>query len=305
MIFQNYFGEIAALITAVFWTITAIFFELAGKRIGSLQVNILRLTFAFIILSIFNYFYRGLFFPTDATSFQWFWLFISGLVGFVFGELFLFQAYVIIGARVSMLIMALAPFFSAIAGWLILGEALSLKILLGMFVTFLGIVLVVLGRPVKDGKVNGRFSVGFKHNSLGLLYALGGALGQGLGLVLSKYGMQDYDPFASSQVRIIAGILGFSTIIFFSNRWKILIDSLKETRAITYTTLGAIFGPFLGVSFSLLAVQHTSAGIAATLMSIVPILIIAPAVLIFKEKISVKEILGAVITSVGVAIFFI
>jgi drug/metabolite transporter (DMT)-like permease len=70
-------------------------------------------------------------------------------------------------------------------------------------------------------------------------------------------------------------------------------------------TLGAFFGPFLGVSMSLLAVQHTRAGIASTIMAIVPILIIPPAVLIFKEKVTLKEFIGAVIAVGGVAIYFI
>jgi drug/metabolite transporter (DMT)-like permease len=70
-------------------------------------------------------------------------------------------------------------------------------------------------------------------------------------------------------------------------------------------TLGAIFGPFLGVSLSLLAVQQTKAGIAATIMAIVPVLIIPPAVLFFKEKVNWKEIIGAVIAVAGVLIFFL
>ena len=60
-----------------------------------------------------------------------------------------------------------------------------------------------------------------------------------------------------------------------------------------------------GVSFSSIAVQHTQAGIAATLMAISPVLIIAPSVILFKEKVNWKEILGAVITVGGVALFFL
>jgi len=69
--------------------------------------------------------------------------------------------------------------------------------------------------------------------------------------------------------------------------------------------LGSVFGPFLGVSFSLLAIQHTQAGVAASIMSIVPVLIIPPAIFFFHEKVNWKEIIGAVITVGGVAIFFL
>jgi drug/metabolite transporter (DMT)-like permease len=72
-----------------------------------------------------------------------------------------------------------------------------------------------------------------------------------------------------------------------------------------WLVVGSVFGPFLGVSFSLIAVQNTNAGIAQTIMSLVPVLIIPPAVLINKEKVTAREIVGAVIAVVGVALFFI
>ena len=105
--FQSHFGEIAALLTAVFWTVTSMSFEVAGKRIGSLTVNLLRLYLAFIIYALYLYFVRGMAFPTDASGHAWFWLSISGLIGFVIGDLLLFQAFVVVGARISMLIISI------------------------------------------------------------------------------------------------------------------------------------------------------------------------------------------------------
>jgi drug/metabolite transporter (DMT)-like permease len=40
-------------------------------------------------------------------------------------------------------------------------------------------------------------------------------------------------------------------------------------------------------------------------MAIVPVLIILPSVIIFKEKVNWKEILGAAVTVGGVAMFFL
>ena len=59
------------------------------------------------------------------------------------------------------------------------------------------------------------------------------------------------------------------------------------------------------VDNELIAVKYTSVGIAATLMSIVPVLIIAPSVVFLKEKVTFKEIVGAVIAVGGVALFFL
>ncbi len=301
----SYFGEIAGILTAVFWTVTSMAFESAGKKVGSLAVNLIRLIIAFFLIGFYSLIARGFFFPVDANLFQWKWLVISGLVGFVFGDLLLFQAFVTIGARISMLMMALTPPFTAFISWLMLGEVLSPVNWLGMFVTLAGIVMVILKHEKKEenGVVTKRIKASY--SITGILLALGGALGQAAGLVLSKKGMGDYDAFSASQIRVLSGAVGFSILFFFINRWPRVFAALKNRPAMKRITLGAIFGPFLGVSFSLLAVQHTKAGIAATLMAIVPVLIIPPSIILFKEKVNWKEIIGAIITVGGVAIFFL
>lgn len=302
---QNYFGEIAAILTAVFWTVTSLAFESAGKKVGSLSVNLIRLVMAFFFIGIYSFIARGFFFPSDATLFQWKWLALSGLVGFVIGDLLLFQALVVVGARIAMLVMALAPPFAAFIGWLVLGEVMSPMKLLGMAVTLLGIVIVILKRERVTENGKSKKKLKSNYSAQGILLALGGALGQAGGLVLSKKGMGDYDAFSSAQIRVLTGIAGFTILFFFMKRWPKVLEALKHIPAMKRITLGAFFGPFLGVSFSLLAVQHTQAGIAATLMAISPVIIIAPAIILFKEKVNWKEILGAIITVAGVALFFL
>lgn len=296
--FQAHLGELASLITAVSWTVTAVAFESAGKRVGSLSVNFIRLVIAFILLGFFILFTRGMFLPIDATSTNWLWLTLSGIIGFVLGDLFLFQAYVEVGSRISMLIMAAVPPVTAIAGFIIMGERLTLLDSLGMLITVGGIALVILVRGSDEKKVE------FSHPVRGLFFAFVGALGQAFGLIFSKIGMGSYDPFAATQIRVIAGLIGFAVIITLKKHWSNLYIALKDIRAMGEIAVGAFFGPFLGVSFSLLAVQYISTGVASTIMSISRILIIPVSILIFKEKVCFKEIIGAVITIIGVGLLF-
>lgn len=300
-------GEFAALLTAVFWTITALAFESASKKVGSLSVNLIRLCLALVFLSIYSWVSRGVAFPVDAGQHQWIWLSLSGLVGFVLGDLFLFRSYVVIGARISMLIMALAPPIAALIGWIALDEHLTLKQGLGMFVIFAGIAMVILEKEYEDPEISEAKprKVRFAYPITGLLLAFGGAVGQGGGLVLSKYGMQQYDVFASVQIRVITGIAGFAAMFLLLNRWGALRNALRNGKAMSRLSIGAVFGPFLGVSFSLWAVRYTSTGVASALMSIVPVLIILPSVVLFKEKFNAKELIGAVITVGGVMLFFL
>jgi drug/metabolite transporter (DMT)-like permease len=296
---NSHIGEIAALVTAVCWTVTPIAFEAAGKRVGSLTVNYIRLFIAFILIGLYTLATRGLFLPLDATSTSWTWLTVSGLIGFVIGDLFLFEAYVQIGARISLLIMASVPPITAIAGFLILGETLTSLDLLGMLITVGGIVLVILVKGSEGRKVK------LSHPIKGIIYALVGALGQSFGTIYSKMGMGSYDAFASTQIRIIAAILGFTVVVSVRKHWSSIFSAFKDYKALKSIAIGSFFGPFIGVSLSLLAVQYTTTGVASTITSISRILIIPAAVFIFKEKITMKEILGALITIVGVALLFI
>jgi len=298
---QTYIGELSALITALFWTITAISFEFAGKRIGSLSVNLIRLVLGFLFLSIFAYFYRGSFFPTDANLHQWTWLSISGFVGFLVGDLLLFKSYTIIGARIAMLIMALSPPFAALIGWILLEETMSTKALFGMSITIAGIAWVVTQKETKNGNKKAQF----KFSPKGLLYALGGSFGQAGGLVLSKYGMGTYDPFAATQIRIMTGLASFIFLFVVLKRWGKIYEALQHRKAMLGVSIGAFFGPFLGVSCSLLAIKYTSTGTASTIMSIVPVLIIPFSIFIFKENFRWKELFGAIITIAGVSLFFL
>lgn len=301
---QEHLGELAALCTAVFWSVTSMSFEAAGKRIGSLQVNLIRLYIAFIIYTVYLWIVRGLPFPTDATRSAWIWLSLSGLVGFAIGDLLLFQAFVVVGARISMLMMALVPIFTALSGWMILGETLTPRDLLGMIMTVTGVALVIIKNELPELESGRRKKLKFSYPAGGILLGLGGAIGQSVGLVLSKFGMKDYNAFAASQIRVLAGLVGFTVIFFVMRRWKRVKQAFKVPKGLMFTAIGSVFGPFLGVSFSLLAVQHANAGVAATIMSIVPILLIPPAVLFFKEKVSVKEIIGSFIAIGGVALLF-
>src|ERR1035437_5263325 len=165
--YHNHLGEFAALLTAFFWTVTSLSFEHASHKIGSVAVNIIRLIIGFAFLSVFNLIRRGLVLPVDASLENWIWLSLSGLVGFVFGDLFLFKSYTMIGSRFSMLIMTLVPPVTAFFSFLILGEKLTLFHYLGMTLTFTGIAMAIFSRPGKGEKLS------LKLSPRGILYAFG------------------------------------------------------------------------------------------------------------------------------------
>jgi drug/metabolite transporter (DMT)-like permease len=311
-------STVAALGTAFAWTATSVAFEYAAKRIGSLALNLLRLVVAFVFLATYCLVARGSVVPLDVPIGAWAWLLASGLIGFVLGDICLFQAYVDIGARLSLLVYATAPVFTALLGFAVFGERLSPVGVAGMALTLAGIAFVVLGKrgaQEREGSVGPEDSVGHGSSDTrtgnrgerrvrGILLALGGAIGQAGGLVLGKLGagagLEAMDPFAGTQIRVIAGIAGFALIIAVTGNWKGVAAGLRDAKAVASLSAGAFFGPFLGVSLSLLAVQSGNTGIASAIMSITPVLVIAPSAVLLHERVSPREIAGAVVAVGGV-----
>jgi drug/metabolite transporter (DMT)-like permease len=197
-----------------------------------------------------------------------------------------------------MLIMTLAPPGRPF-GWILLGETMDFKSMSGMILTLIGITIALFSKDHENNKI------AIRKPFMGIAFAFFGSLGQALGIVFSKYGMQEYSPFPSTQIRIITGIIGFALIITLSGRWNTVLAALKDQKGMLSITTGSFFGPFLGVSFSLMAVKYTSAGIASTIMAMVPILIIPPSIILFHHKITLREIVGTVLSVGGVALFFL
>src|SRR5659263_88543 len=165
-----FLGEAVALSVSVCWAASSSSFEAASRKVGSLEVNIIRLIMAFGMLGIYGLIARGSFFPTGAGAQQWIWLSVSGLIGFFLGDLMLFKSLTVIGARLSMLVMTFSPALTAIIGFAILGEKLRITHVLGIMLIISGILMAFLS--------HNREKTGMKLSINGLLLALGGALGQ-------------------------------------------------------------------------------------------------------------------------------
>ena len=117
--------------------------------------------------------------------------------------------------------------------------------------------------------------------------------------------MESMLPFASTMIRAIVGFAGFFILLTLQKGLGNLKAGILDKKGMKYATLLTIFGPALGVSLSLMAVRYANAGIASTLMALTPVLILFPEVLINKQMIKPKEILGVTICMAGVAMFFL
>ena len=305
---MQYLGEFISIGVAFSWTATALLSEFGSKRLGNLTLNVLRMALALLFSVVLFGVVTGNILPLGASAEACGWMLLSGLVGYVIGDFCLFQCYIIIGSRYGQLFMTLAPLSAALMAWVTLGQQMTLMSILAMLVTLFGISISVLGRGEHH-------KVSLKLPLNGILFAIGAAVCQGVGLVLSKIGMDYYEPsasmpewlvpFSANFYRCVAGIIGFTFLLYFRDGIGPLREAMHDKKGLYVATATTIFGPFVGVGFSLMAVQYTAAGIASTLMAMTPIIIIMPAYWLFHEKITWKAVLGALISVMGVSLFFL
>jgi drug/metabolite transporter (DMT)-like permease len=296
-------GAAAALGTVVCWTASAMLFEKASHKIGSLSVNFIRLVLAFMFMAVVLTLLRGTPVPTDFPAKAWGWLMLSGLIGFCFGDMCLFRAFVEIGARITMLVMSFVPILTALIGWALLGETYGLAQCLGMSMTVAGIAWVITCRHDMDhDEKEGPARVRRHATPKGVLLAIGGTVGQALGIVTAKQGMGQLNPIAATQIRIIAGTLGFAAIFCFIRWWPNVFRSLRHKKAMAYTTGGAIVGPALGVTLLMLALHYAPSGVVATITALVPLVMIPIVILVDKEHVPKQAIYGSLLAVGGVVL---
>lgn len=292
-------GELIAIGTVFCWTISIQFFEAASKRVGAIPVNIIRLTVALILFSLFLFFRHGYILPVQFPVHAWFYLSCSGIIGFFIGDIFLFKALVEIGPRVTMLIFSLSAPTAALIGWSLLDEMYVLHQWVGMFVTLFGVGIVILERNQKASKLRIR-SISLK----GVMFGFGAMFGQAVGYILSKAGMQTesgyLDAFAATQIRVIAAFLCFLVFFTATGKWGIVKTAVKDTRAVFFTAIGSTVGPFLGVSLSLLVLHYLTTGVASTFLSLVPVFIIPFSIFLHKEHVSIRAFVGALTAVSGI-----
>ncbi len=329
-----FIGETIALFVALSWTVTALFAEVASKRMGSLPLNVVRMVMSLSLLAVTLWLVMGVPWPRFADGDTWLWLLLSGVVGYVIGDYCLMQGYIYIGSRFGQLFMTLSAPTAAIMGRLLIGEQMRPLAVVGMCVTLFGIGLSILARrdgPARTGNVP-HLKLGLPRR--GVFYASVAGICQGCGLVLSKIGLEHYNasilasghaldaapaealvplplyismPFAATMIRASIGLVGFvALLLLFERDGKAKLRHAVRDRKAMWCVLGAtVFGPFVGVSMSLLATMYTSTGIAQTLFALTPILIIAPSVWLFHQRVTPRQIIGAIISVAGVSLFFI
>jgi len=293
-------GELAALFTSFCWTMSAVGFSNATLRLGSQVTNRLRVVLALIALVVINAVLYGKPIPFDAGLERWGWLTISGLVGLALGDAFLFACYRFIGPRLGLLLLSLAPVFGTVIAWQVFGETLTPLQLAGVVVALGGIGWVVFARREATGQ-------GQRDWRNGVFFGILAALCQAVGLVLSKQGMAgDFSPFAGTLIRMMAAVASLWALAVLQRQAGSTIRTVRANpQGLKWAVFGAFFGPVMGISASLLSIQHTSVGVASTIMALPPVWMLPISHFFYHDRMTWQSVAGTLVAIGGVAMLFL
>lgn len=290
-------GVLAAVATAMLWSFSSLAWTTAGREIGSLAVCFLRLVITCGILTAYTFASHGVWVPAGGDLRTWLVLGISGIFGFFICDLFLFESFLLIGPRLSLLVHSLSPPISALLSGYCLNDKLEPMDWLGMAVTLTGVAWVVLERPESNGQTVHR-----QHFARGVMLAFGSTIAASIGYVLAKQGVGNCNPVDATFIRILGAMTGYVLLLTFLWRWGKMWQAAQHRRAMLIVTVGAVIGPLLGVTLCMVALQNSPVGVAVTIINTMPVLILPFVILLHKEKVSPRAALGALVSVLGVAL---
>jgi len=294
-------GEIAALSAAFMWSLSSVLFTRVGKRIGPLNLNALRITVSAFLFSVTHFLLTGSFFP-EVNKMQVAVLSLSGIIGLAIGDLAYFGSLLDIGPRKAILVSSMAPIFSLLGGFWILDEIPSFMALIGIFLVLLGIGIVIIEKREKE-------DTGGKHVLRGVLLGIVAAAGQGMGVVLSKYGMlfagSPISPLSTTIIRVLAALPVIWLTVLIVKSPKHVYSALRDRYAVKMVILVSIIGPYIGLWLSMIAIKYAQVGIASTLLSTTPLMVLPVVYFMDKERINIRGVFGAVIAVIGIALIFL
>lgn len=301
---MHYIGHIAALATSVAWSCTSVLFTISGRKIGSIISNQMRLIFATLLATLTHFIIFQSFVPMNAGSTRWMWLALSGIFGYIVSDGFLFQSFIYIGPRLSMLMFSVSPIFSAMMAWLFFHEALSLQEVIAILIVVSGVGFVVFDQQSQTDAPDTTSGGNLRK---GLLLGLIAAVGQSVGLIFSKLGLQgDYPALSGNVIRLLSAAVLIWLPVLLGGKTPEIIKTMRGNSSAFWSVAGGAFsGPFLGVWLSLIAIQNAPMGIASTLMGLAPVVLLPISWIFFKERFGWKAILGTVIAVIGTALFFL
>ena len=289
-----------ATLAALCWAIASLISADVTRKIGGLAFNRLRLFFVSIMLISYTFYL-----DTWNTINQEFLvtILLSGIIGIFLGDTLLFIALQKIGPRRNNILFSLAAPFTVILNIFFLNERMSLINLLGCIMVFFGVVVAIAYGNSRDK--NHRWEIVEGNLFLGVIFGIGAALCQAIGLIMMKPILTlGADPIASASLRTLISCI-FLSFTFFINYEIFNTKTSLSLKIIGQSILSGFLGMALGMSLLLIALKFADAGIVATLSSTSPIMILFLIWILTKKIPTIGAWIGTFLAIIGSGLIFI
>ncbi|MGB2601425.1 MAG: DMT family transporter [Candidatus Omnitrophota bacterium] len=286
-------GCIAALISSAAWAFDPILFKKLGEKVSPIAMNLGRGLFGIVYLGILLLFFGME--PIPGRAF--FFLGISGILGIALGDTFFLMGLVRLGPRLSVLMETLCPALTVLLAVLFLKERPSLQVWAGIVLTIGGVKWVLWERAPRE-RLKGNWRSGIKFGILSVTCT-------SVGIIFAKIGLAQASPIEATIVKLLFGSLGllmWGLVGFKIKKW---ISPFKDTKLIVKLSYAVFVAIGIGLLFSVIALKYTNASIAVSLNSTSPLFVMPMVALMFKEKISLRSILGALVAVLGIILIFL
>jgi drug/metabolite transporter (DMT)-like permease len=305
---KEHLGELAALATAVLWTLSSLAWTSAGRHVGALAVAFIRLVLAVALYLPVLYAADGMSLLMSADLRAWETLAFSGFLGFFVSDLCLFKAFLVIGPRLSLLVNCslTAPLTVVMSAAFRGGGGFGYHSWIGMGITLAGVLWVVLEHRGGDEQAHTPRQLRY-----GLMLALAATAVQAAGTVLAKEATTQFPPASSSLVlgaataaliRVLGAVAGYMMLITLVGRWPTMVSAAKRRREMIILAGGTIVGPCLGVTTYMIALSGCHEGVVTTILATIPVMILPFSVFLYHERVSLRAFAGALIAMAGVAV---
>ena len=297
-------GEIAALTAAALWASASIMFARLGRDISPTAMNLLKCGIAGVFLAATLALMDGRIWPTDLPVWETSILAVSGVIGLTIGDTAFFGALNRIGSRRTLVLWALAPPITALLAVPVVGEPITLKMVLGISLTVGGVMWVILERNQEETDEHDHDGW-TRAEKIGIALGAGTALCQATGNVLAKLGGGEIAALDISVIRLAFGSVGLAVALAFTRRLGEVVEPMKVPKRAGVLVAATFIGTYLGLWLSMAGIRYTYTGVASTLNSTTPIFILPLAYLFEDEEITARAVVGACIAVVGIGVLFV
>lgn len=292
------FGQILAIIVAITSAEKSLIFSYLGKNVSTRATVHIRLWIAFPLILILTFLTEGsdfLFAPIHT----WIILLLSGVIGYFICDSFAFWAYTNIGARKSMVIMTLNPIFHSILSYYFFKESLTVIQMVASLITISGIIILVLSKDKNIKETNNNLTKG-------IIFAFLGAISQSVSNILAKSALSTLGPLGTNSIRIIGGFVAAALFShFFRKEFLKDFKAFNSAKNLSLLFLATISGPIIGITVLLYAFNFAPVGLVTAIAQISPIFILMYELIVQKKKIKSLEVIGTLVSVLGVFILFI